>query len=87
MSYKDPTRRSPNKALEVRMSAVGALEGQAKKQLFMDLAKVQGSDASKIVNQLVDYWLGLSEVLPARPESAFHDIEYQARDYLRATGG
>jgi hypothetical protein len=62
--------QSDNRPLQVRMSAAGGLDGQAKKKLIMDVANEIGSSASDVVNALIDHWLGLA-TRPARPD---HDL-------------
>lgn len=50
---------SPNRSLNVRLTPL-------KKQVFMTEANNEGSNASDLVQAFVDYWLGLSDELPAR---------------------
>jgi len=45
--------RSDNRPLQVRLS------DQLKKQTFLAEANNSGTDASKLIQQFVDYWLGI----------------------------
>ena len=53
---------SPNLALHVRLTPT-------KKNVFMAEAVATGTTASDLVQQFVDYWLGLTDELPERNEN------------------
>jgi len=53
---------SPNRSLNVRLTPL-------KKQVFMSEANNEGSSASDLVQEFVNYWLGLTDELPERNEN------------------
>lgn len=79
--------KSDNNPIQVRPSAFGTMSGPEKKALLHTLAAARNTTVSILINEMVDYWMGLTDDPPSRSGAQVEFIQDEVRVSLPTPSG